>query len=61
VELNSGHAEVADLSSFVGTFVNGVRISKCSLVHGDVLLVGKSELVFLSEEEDPAVQFSVLV
>jgi pSer/pThr/pTyr-binding forkhead associated (FHA) protein len=53
VELNDGHAEVADLHSHYGTLVNGVPVSRHALRHGDRVRVGQSELVFLSEDDTP--------
>lgn len=38
------HLEVADLSSTNGTFVNGKRVKKASMVAGDRLRVGRVEM-----------------
>jgi pSer/pThr/pTyr-binding forkhead associated (FHA) protein len=37
---------IEDLQSTNGTFVNGKRIARCKLTHGDVVVVGKHTLVF---------------
>jgi pSer/pThr/pTyr-binding forkhead associated (FHA) protein len=37
---------IEDLQSTNGTFVNGERITRCELAHGDVVVVGKQTLVF---------------
>lgn len=37
---------IEDLQSTNGTFVNGKRISRCKLTHGDTVGVGKHKLVF---------------
>jgi pSer/pThr/pTyr-binding forkhead associated (FHA) protein len=41
-----GELVVEDLQSTNGTFVNGVRVSRQVLQHGDVIKVGDHELVF---------------
>jgi len=41
-----GEYTVEDLQSTNGTFVNGVRVSRHALKHGDVVKVGDHELVF---------------
>lgn len=45
---------VEDLESRNGTFVNGERVSRHVLRHGDVVLVGKHKLVFDTESVDEA-------
>jgi len=47
---------VEDLQSTNGTFVNGVRVSRQALQHGDVVKVGNHELIFdkLAELEVPS-------
>jgi predicted component of type VI protein secretion system len=47
---------VEDLQSTNGTFVNGTRVSRHALQHGDVVKVGDHELVFdgLAELEAPS-------
>jgi hypothetical protein len=43
---------VEDLESRNGTFVNGTRVARHVLQHGDVVLVGKHKLVFDAEAAD---------
>lgn len=40
-----GPLEVEDLGSTNGTFVNGTRVQQASLTDGDVLRVGRAELL----------------
>ena len=47
-------AQVTDLESHNGTFVNGIPVSRRALAHGDVLRVGLCELVYLTEEIPPS-------
>jgi pSer/pThr/pTyr-binding forkhead associated (FHA) protein len=47
---------IEDLQSTNGTFVNGKRISRCKLAHGDVVGVGKHKLVFNQLAEAAASQ-----
>jgi pSer/pThr/pTyr-binding forkhead associated (FHA) protein len=51
-----GQYVVEDLQSTNGTFVNGVRVSRQVLQHGDVVKVGDHELVFdrLADLDAPA-------
>ena len=51
-----GHYIVEDLQSTNGTFVNGVRVSRHTLQHGDVVKVGDHELVLdqLAEIDAPS-------
>jgi hypothetical protein len=51
-----GDYVVEDLQSTNGTFVNGVRVSRQTLQHGDVVKVGDYELLFdrLTEIEAPS-------
>ena len=44
VTATADHLEVADLSSTNGTYVNGRRVKKASLVAGDRLRVGRVEM-----------------
>ena len=41
----NGSLEVLDLSSTNGTFVNGRRVRRSALAHGDRLKVGRVELI----------------
>jgi transcriptional regulator with GAF, ATPase, and Fis domain len=54
-------AEISDLDSHNGTFVNTIPVSERALQHGDVLRVGQSELIYLagadSAPEVPCVRF----
>lgn len=58
IEVVSGSFELVDLDSHNGTFVNGIPVKRRPLVHGDVIRVGNSELLFLTREEsqDEAVE-----
>ena len=51
IEIADGRFEVVDLDSHNGTFVNGIPVKRRPLLHGDIIRVGTSELVFLVEEE----------
>jgi len=52
-EVSSGVYEIVDLDSHNGTFVNGVRINRTAIQHGDRICIGTSEFVFLiGPEED---------
>ena len=50
-EVSSGVFEIADLDSHNGTFVNGTRVSRSALQHGDRIRIGASEFVFLTGAE----------
>lgn len=43
-------ATLTDLGSTNGTFVNGERIGKQALAHGDVIRIGNHEMKFVDEE-----------
>jgi hypothetical protein len=45
-----GAPAITDLGSTNGTFVNGVRISKQDLKHGDVIRIGQHELKYIDEQ-----------
>ena len=49
IELRDSQAELTDLESHNGTFVNSIPVSKRLLQHGDLLRVGHCELVFLTD------------
>ena len=51
--MHDEQVEVTDLESHNGTFVNGIPVNKRTLHHGDVLRVGQSELLFLTEASAP--------
>jgi len=46
-EVSADVFEVADLDSHNGTFVNGARVSRLTIQHGDRIRIGNSEFVFL--------------
>jgi Nif-specific regulatory protein len=51
-EVSSGVFEIADLDSHNGTFVNGARVSRQTIHHGDRIRVGNSEFVFLTGPDE---------
>ncbi|MGA7443260.1 MAG: FHA domain-containing protein, partial [Candidatus Sulfotelmatobacter sp.] len=51
-EVSSGVFEIADLDSHNGTFVNGERVSRQTIEHGDRIRVGNSEFVFLTGPDE---------
>ena len=53
---SDGQYVLEDLQSTNGTFVNGVRVSRQALQHGDVIKVGSHELLFdrLAEIDAPS-------
>lgn len=54
VEFTGDVAEVIDMSSFSGTFLNGVKINKARLKTGDVLRVGNTTItVTIKQKEVP--------
>ncbi len=54
IEWADDQAQVTDLESHNGTFVNGIPVSRRVLVHGDVLRVGLCELVYLTQDVPPS-------
>jgi pSer/pThr/pTyr-binding forkhead associated (FHA) protein len=59
--VSSGHAKIesspagyllTDLGSTNGTFVNDVRVESRGLKNGDVLTIGRHQLVFLLSAEE---------
>ena len=55
-EVSAEVFEVADLDSHNGTFVNGTRVSRQTIQHGDRIRIGNSEFVFFTgpdEQTDP--------
>ena len=53
--LSSGAFEIADLDSHNGTSVNGTKVSRRTIEHGDRIRIGSSEYVFLTGLDDAAV------
>ena len=53
IDLTDGRAELSDLESHNGTFVNGIPVNKRPLKHGDILRVGQCDLIFLTREDSP--------
>src|SRR5690606_30280909 len=51
IQCISGHYHLFDMNSTNGTHVNGQRIIKCKLKHGDLILVGRTTLRFQLEKE----------
>ncbi len=49
-----GKLRVLDLGTRTGTFVNGVRIKRAELRHGDTLTVGRTTFVVQYEGVEPA-------
>lgn len=52
---------VEDLESRNGTFVNGARVTRQALRHGDVVLIGKHKLVFDDASGDAPVEADAVV
>ncbi|HXP09322.1 MAG TPA: FHA domain-containing protein, partial [Acidobacteriaceae bacterium] len=47
-EAAGGGFEIEDLNSHNGTFVNGTKVSRQAIQHGDRIRIGGSEFVFLT-------------
>jgi Nif-specific regulatory protein len=60
IDLMKGKAEVADLESHNGTFVDNIPVSKRELQHGNIVRVGQCELIYLTGEDSPPEQPRVL-
>jgi pSer/pThr/pTyr-binding forkhead associated (FHA) protein len=43
---DAGTMMLMDLSSHNGSYVNGERVAKCELCHGDIIRIGESEFVY---------------
>lgn len=54
IRRQNGKYILTDLNSANGTFVNGVRVSKTEIVHGDLVSVGKHKLQFCDAPVDDA-------
>jgi transcriptional regulator with GAF, ATPase, and Fis domain len=54
MEVSTGGFEIEDLNSHNGTFVNGTKVSRKALQHGDRIRIGGSEYAFLTgpDEDD---------
>jgi transcriptional regulator with GAF, ATPase, and Fis domain len=51
-EVSSDVFEIADLDSHNGTFVNGARVSRQTVQHGDRIRIGSCEFVFLTGPDE---------
>ena len=51
-EAAGGGFEIEDLNSHNGTFVNGTKVSRTAIHHGDRIRIGSSEFVFLTGPDD---------
>ena len=51
-EVSADVFEVADLDSHNGTFVNGARVSRQTIQHGDRIRIGNSEFVFFTGPDE---------
>jgi transcriptional regulator with GAF, ATPase, and Fis domain len=51
-EVPSGGFEIEDLNSHNGTFVNGTKVSRKAIRHGDRIRIGTSEFLFLTGPAD---------
>jgi transcriptional regulator with GAF, ATPase, and Fis domain len=56
--LSSGAFEIADLDSHNGTSVNGTKVSRRAIEHGDRIRIGSSEYVFLTGPDDASMPSS---
>ncbi len=56
--LSNGAFEIADLDSHNGTSVNGTKVSRRTLEHGDRIRIGSSEYAFLTGPDDAAIASS---
>lgn len=60
IEVSSGVFEIADLDSHNGTFVNGTKVTRTIIQHGDRIRIGSSESVFLTGPDDGGALMSSL-
>ena len=51
-EAADGGFEIEDLNSHNGTFVNGIKVTRKVIRHGDRIRIGSSEFVFLTGPDD---------
>jgi transcriptional regulator with GAF, ATPase, and Fis domain len=51
-EAANGGFEIEDLNSHNGTFVNGTKVTRKAIRHGDRIRIGSSEFVFLTGPDD---------
>jgi transcriptional regulator with GAF, ATPase, and Fis domain len=59
-EAAGGRFEIEDLNSHNGTYVNGTKVSRKAIEHGDRIRIGSSEFVFLTgPDEDDTGTFSI--
>jgi Nif-specific regulatory protein len=56
--LANGAFEIVDLESHNGTSVNGTKVSRRTIEHGDRVRIGSSEYVFLTGTDDAAIASS---
>ncbi len=47
LEFKAGEVSVSDVGSLNGTYVNGVRVDRATLHDGDVVQVGRFQMVFM--------------
>jgi len=52
-EVSGGVFEIADLDSHNGTYVNGTKVSRQTIQHGDRIRLGSCEFVFLTGADEP--------
>jgi transcriptional regulator with GAF, ATPase, and Fis domain len=60
-EIADGAFEVTDLDSHNGTFLNGTRVSRKAIQHGDRIRIGGSEYLFLTDPAEDALESSQAV
>ena len=57
-ELSSGVFEIGDLDSHNGTFVNGIKVSRKTMQHGDRIRIGSREFEFRTGPDEEAAPLS---
>jgi pSer/pThr/pTyr-binding forkhead associated (FHA) protein len=50
---------ISDLNSLNGTYVNGKRIKKTHLVHGDKITIGKYTIIYENLEQQPQIEENI--